>query len=80
MSMLSMFPGRRRQWVGLVVIAWLLDSYQQQGHTGRWLRLLLVAEPWEVLMSLGRFTRCLEHLAEAAAGCVSSLGSKSNNR
>ena len=25
-SMLSVFPWRRRQWVGLVVCAWLLDT------------------------------------------------------
>ena len=40
----------------------------------------LVAEPWEVIMSLGRFMRCPEHLAMAAAGCVSFQGSEINNR
>ena len=43
-------------------------------------RLLLVAEPWEVVMSLRQISRCPEHLAVTAAGCVSSQGSESNNR
>ena len=46
----------------------------------RWHRLLLVAEPCEVAMILGRFTRCPEHLAVVAEECVSSQGSESNNR
>ena len=50
--MLSVFSGRRRQWVERVVSAWSLGSEQQQGHAGRWHRLLLVAGPWEVVMGL----------------------------
>ena len=46
-----MFSGRRRQWVGPAVNAWLLGSQQQQGPAGWWLRLLLVAGPLEVVMS-----------------------------
>ena len=76
---LSVFPGRRRQWVGLVVSAWLLGSSQQQGPAGRWHRLLLAAGPWEVAMSLGRFKRFPEHLPVAASGCVSFQGSESTN-
>ena len=49
--MLSVFSGIRRQWVGPVVCAWLLASQQQQGSAGRWHWLLLVAVPWEVIMS-----------------------------
>ena len=39
-----------------------------------------IAGPWEAVMSLGRLTRCPEHLAVSVAGCVSSQGSESNNR
>ena len=49
--MLSVFSGRRRQWVGPAVSAWSLGSQQQQGPAGRWHRLLLVAGPWEVVIS-----------------------------
>ena len=35
------------------------------GPAGMWYRLLIVAGPWELVMSLGRFTRCPEHLAAA---------------
>ena len=49
---LSVFPGRRRQWVGPAVSAWSLDSQQQKGPAGRCQRLLLVAGPWEVVISL----------------------------
>ena len=49
---LTVFPGRRRQWVGVVVSDWLLGSSQQQGPAGRWFRLLIVAGPWEEVMSL----------------------------
>ena len=77
---LSLFPGRRRQWVGRVVGAWLLGSYQQQGPAGRWCRLLLVAGPcpgkW--YWALGRFTRFTENLAVTAVGCVSSQGSENS--
>ena len=34
--------------VGLVASCWLLGPWQWQGPPGRWHRLLLVAEPWEV--------------------------------
>ena len=34
----------------------------------------------EVVMSLGIFTRCPEHLGVAAAGCVRSQGSESNSK
>ena len=34
----------------------------------------------EVVMSLGIFTRCPEHLGVAAAGCVSSQGNESNKK
>ena len=50
--MLSVFSGRRRQWVGPAVSAWSLGSSQQQGPAGRWHRLLLVAGPWEVATTL----------------------------
>ena len=49
---LSVFSGRRRQWVGLVVSSWLLGSQQQQGPTGGWYRPLLVVGPWEMVMRL----------------------------
>ena len=48
--MLHVFSGKRRQWVELEVSAWLFGSQQQQGHAGRWHRLLLVAGPWEVVI------------------------------
>ena len=48
--MLSVFSGRRRQWVGPTVGAWLLGSQQQQGPAGRWHTVLLVAGPWEEVM------------------------------
>ena len=50
--MLSVFSGRRRQWAVPAVSAYLLGSQQQQRSSGRWHRLLLVAGPWEVVMSL----------------------------
>ena len=49
--MLSVFSGRRRQWVGPAVSAWPLCSQSQQGPAGRLHRLFLVAGPWEVVMS-----------------------------
>ena len=42
---------------------------------GRWHRLLLVAGCWKVVIT----SRWPDHLAVAAAGCVSSQGSESNN-
>ena len=48
---LSVFSRRRRQWVGPAASAWSLGSQQQQGPAGRWNRLLLVAGPWEVVIS-----------------------------
>ena len=50
--MLSVFLGRRRQWLGPLVSAWFLGSQQQRGLAGRWHRLFLVAGPWEVVVSL----------------------------
>ena len=56
------------------------SQYLVPGHlmvaspAGRWYRLLLVAGPWEVVKSLGRFTRWPEHFAVAAAGCVVPRG------
>ena len=76
---LSVFSGRRRQWVGPAVSAWSLGSQQQQGPAGRQQRLLLVAGPWEVVMSSRQICKGTEHLAVATAECVSSQGSKSNN-
>ena len=49
---LCVLPGRWRQWEGLVALAWLLGPWKWQGPLGRWLRLLLVAEPWEVAVTL----------------------------
>ena len=49
--MLSVFSGSMRQWVGPTVSAWLLGSQQQQGPSGSWHILLLVAGPSEVVMS-----------------------------
>ena len=61
------------------LVAGLETAVSTQGPAGRRHRLLLVAGPWEVVVSLGRFTGCPEQLAAAAAGCVSSQGSDSNN-
>ena len=47
-----MLPGRWRQWVGLIASAWLLGPSQWQGPMGKWLRLLLVAGPLEVALTL----------------------------
>lgn len=77
--MLSVFSRRRRQWTGPAVHAWSLGSQQQQGPAGRQQRLLLVAGPWEVVMSSRQICKGTEHLAVATAECVSSQGSKSNN-
>ena len=49
--MLSVFSGRRRQWVGPAASAWLLGSQQKQVSTGRWHMLLIVSGPWEVVIS-----------------------------
>ena len=51
-GVLSVLPVTRRQWVGLVIRAWLLGSWQYQGPAREWPRLLLVAGPWEVVISL----------------------------
>ena len=72
--MLSVLSEKRRQWVEPAVSAGSFGSQKQQGPVGRWHRLLLVAEPWEVIMSLGGLTSCSEHLAVSAAGFVSSEG------
>ena len=54
---------------------WDLDSSKdlQKGGTS----YSLLAGPWEVVLSSGRFRRCLEHLA--VAGCVSPQGNENNN-
>ena len=49
--MLSVFSGRRSQWVGPAVSAWFLGSQRQLAPAGRWHRLLLAAGPWEVVIS-----------------------------
>lgn len=49
--MLSVFSGRKRQWVGPELSAWSLGSQQQEGPSGRGNRLLLVTGSWEVVMS-----------------------------
>ena len=48
--MLSVFSGRRRQWVGPAVSAWLLGFQKQQVPTGRWHRLFLVSGLWKVVI------------------------------
>ena len=37
---------------GLVASAWFVDSWQWQGPTGLWCRLLLVSESWKVAATL----------------------------
>ena len=48
--LLSVFSGRRRQWLGPADSAWLLGSQQKKAPAGRRYRLLLVAGPWEVVI------------------------------
>ena len=50
-QVLSVFSGRRRQFVGPTVSAWSLGAQQQQEVAGRLHWLLLVAGPWEMVMS-----------------------------
>ena len=49
---LSVFPGRRRQWVSLVVSTCLLGSQEYQGPAGMWHKLLLFAGTLDMVMSL----------------------------
>ena len=77
--MLSMFSGRRGQWVGPAFRAWSLGSQQKQRPAGRRHRLLLFTGPWEAVMSSKVSSRWPENLAVAAAGCVSSQGCENIN-
>ena len=77
--MLSMFSGRRGQWVGPAFRAWSLGSQQKQRPVGRRHRLLLFTGPWEAVMSSKVSSRWPENLAVAAAGCVSSQGCENIN-
>ena len=77
---LSMFPGRRSQWVGLVISAWFLGSYEQRGPAGMWLRLLLVAGPWEVEMSFRQIEKVTRAFGSGRGRVCDSQASESNNR
>ena len=77
--MLNVFSGRRRQWVGPAVSAWSLGSQQQQGPAGRWHRLLLVAGPWEVVISSRQNCKVTRAFGSSNSRCMSSQGSENSN-
>ena len=77
--MLSVFSGRRRQWVGPAVSAWSLGSQQQQGPAGRWHRLLLVAGPWEVVISSRQIIKVTRAFGRSSSRVREFPGCESNN-
>ena len=77
--MLSVFSRRRRQWIGPADNALSLGSEQQQGPTGRWHRLLLVAGTWEVIMTSRQIYEVTRPFSSSSSSVCEFPGEWSNN-